>query len=150
MTRDRESVQDVTQEALIRVWRDLPSYRRIGSFKSWMLRILVNSARKHYRKKRVPTVALESAMEVAENSEGLEDTVEREEEAHRLRQALEHLSSDHREALILRYYDELTVPEIARVMGCREGTVKSRLGRAHSRLREVLSSQESFSREGDA
>ena len=37
MTRDRESVQDVMQEALVQVWRDLPSYRPIGSFKSWML-----------------------------------------------------------------------------------------------------------------
>ena len=77
MTRDRESVQDVMQEALVQVWRDLPAYRPIGSFQSWMLKILINKARKHYRRKRVPTVALESATEVPDYSEGLEETIER-------------------------------------------------------------------------
>ena len=150
MTRDRESVQDVMQEALVQVWRDLPSYRSIGSFKSWMLRILVNKARKHYRRKQVPTVALESAAEVPENSEGLQETIEREEEARRLRQALELLTVDHRQALVLRYYNELTVPEVAKVLGCREGTVKSRLSRSLGRLRQILSSHESYDRAGDA
>ena len=67
-----------------------------------------------------------------------------------MRQALELLSADHRETLVLRYYNELTVPEIARALGCRQGTVKSRLSRSLSRLREVLSNHESYTREGDA
>lgn len=142
LTRSRESAQDVVQESLIHVWRDLPAYRPYGSFKSWMLRILVNRVRRHYRRKRVSTVALESAAHVPDDSESAEDTIEREEEARQLRQALELLTVDHREALILRYYNDLTVPEIARALGCREGTVKSRLSRAMGRLRQVLSSQQ--------
>lgn len=43
-TRDREAVQDVVQEALIQIWRDLPSYRPFGSFRAWMLKILLNRA----------------------------------------------------------------------------------------------------------
>ena len=143
VTRDREAIQDVMQEALIQIWKDLPSYRPYGSFKAWMLKITLNKARKHYRKKRVPTVPLETAIEVSGNSERPEETVEREEQTHRLRQALDLLTADHRDVLILRYYNELTVPEIAKVLGCREGTIKSRLSRAHSRLEQALFELES-------
>ena len=142
-TRDRESVQDVMQEALIQIWKDLPSYRPYGSFRAWTLKILLNKARKHYRKKRVKTVPLEAATEVSGDADGPEDTIEREERMHHLRQALDLLTADHREVLILRYYNELTVPEIARALGCFEGTVKSRLSRAHKRLEQVLSEVES-------
>lgn len=137
-TRDHESVQDIVQEALVQVWRDLPSYRPYGSFKAWLVKILMNQARKHYRKKRVETVPLEEALHVPGNPDGPEERTVQKDEAQRLRQALEALSTDHREALILRYYAELTVPEIAKALGCREGTVKSRLNRGLSRLEEAL------------
>ena len=99
VTRDREAIQDVMQEALIQIWRDLRSYRPYGSFKAWMLKIMLNKARKHYRKKRVQTVPLEAAAEVRGNSEGPEETVERGEQTQRLRQALDRLTTDHREVL---------------------------------------------------
>ena len=137
-TRDREAVQDVIQEALIQVWRDLPSYKPYGSFKAWTLTILLNKARKHYRKKRVDTVALEAANEISGESDGPEETFERVEQAHDLRQALDLLTNDHREVLVLRFYNELTIPEIAMTLGCAEGTVKSRLSRALKRLEEAL------------
>ena len=143
VTRDREAIHDIMQEALIQIWRDLRSYRPYGSFKAWMLKITLNKARKHYRKKRVQTVPLETAIEVSGNAERPEETVEREEQTHRLRQALDLLTTDHREVLILRYYNELTAPEIAKVLGCREGTIKSRLSRAHSRLEQALFELES-------
>ena len=142
VTRDRESVPDVMQEALIQVWRDLPSYRPYGSFKAWILKILLNKARKHYRRRGVETVALEAAADVPGNDEAPEEAAEREEEAHCMRQALERLSTNHREVLVLRYYGELTVPEIARTLSVREGTVKSRLSRALDRLQQALSDVE--------
>ena len=147
-TRDRDTAQYVLQEALVQVWRSLPSYRPYGSFKAWLLKILLNKARKHYRRRQVETVTLEEVIEVPENANAPEEMVEREEEAHRLRQALDHLTSHHREALILRYYNDLTVPEIAKVLGCREGTIKSRLSRALSRLEQILSYREIRGREG--
>ena len=79
VTRDREAIQDIMQETLIQIWRDLRSYRPYGSFKAWMLKITLNKARKHYRKKRVQTVPLEMATEVSGNAEMPEETVEREE-----------------------------------------------------------------------
>ena len=138
VTRDSESVQDVMQEALIQIWRDMPSYRPIGSFKGWMMKILLNKARKYYRRREVETVALEVAVNVPGNDRTPQETMELEEEAQRMRQALERITTNHREVLILRYYGELTVPEIAKTLNLREGTVKSRLSRALGRLEQAL------------
>ena len=103
-----------------------------------MLKILLNKARKHYRKRQVNTVALETASEFSSDADGLEETVERVEQAHLLRQALDLLTTDHREVLVLRFYNELTIPEIAIALGCAEGTVKSRLSRALNSLEQSL------------
>ena len=148
VTRDRESVQDVMQEALIQIWRDLPSYRPFGSFKGWILTILLNKARKHYRGKWVETVALEAAADVPGNDQAPEEAAEREEDAQHMRQALERLKANHREVLVLRYYSELTVPEIAKALSLREGTVKSRLSRALNQLQQALSDVEAPGRGG--
>ena len=130
VTRDRESVQDVMQETLIQIWRDLPSYRPFGSFRAWVLKILLNKARKHYRRKSLETIDLDAAAGVPDNGQSPEEAAERQAEAHCMRLALGKLSENHREVLVLRYYSELTVPEIARALNLREGTVKSRLSRA--------------------
>lgn len=137
-TRDRESVQDVIQEAVLQIWRDLPSYKPHGSFRAWTLKILLNKARKHYRKKRVNTVALEAATEISGDTDGPEEIAERTEQTHDLRQALDQLATNHREVLVLRFYNELTIPEIAVALGCPQGTVKSRLSRALKSLEQVL------------
>ena len=76
-TRDRETVQDVIQDAVLQIWRDLPSYRPYGSFRAWTLKILLNKARKHYRKKQVNTVALEAATGISGDTDGPEEIVER-------------------------------------------------------------------------
>ncbi|MXY21871.1 MAG: RNA polymerase sigma factor [Dehalococcoidia bacterium] len=148
VTRDRESVQDVVQEALIQIWRDLPSYRPFGSFRGWMMKILLNKARKHYRKRVVETVALETAAGIPDNDRSPEEAAELEEAARHMRQALECLTENHREVLILRYYSEFTIPEIAKVLGLREGTVKSRLSRALDRLQQALTDPEAHGRGG--
>lgn len=142
-TRDRGSVQDIVQETLVQVWRGLPSYRPYGSFKAWLLKVLINQARKQHRRKRVETVPLEEATEVPENPDGPEQTMLQKEEGQRLRLALGALSGDHRDVLVLRYYADLTVPEIAKALSCREGTVKSRLSRALGQLEGILAAESS-------
>ena len=66
------------------------------------------------------------------------------EEHQNLRRALELLPAEVREAVILRYYSDLTILEIATVMGKPEGTIKSRLSRALLRLNEILLKEETF------
>ena len=138
-TRDSEAAQDVVQETLVRVWRGLPSYKPRGSFRAWLIKILMNQARRQYRRKLTPTVPLAAAAEMPSNSESPDDAAQRQEQHEQVREALELLTNDHREVVILRYFSELTVPEIAQALSCREGTVKSRLSRAQSHLKQVLS-----------
>ena len=138
MIRDRELAEDAVQEALIQIWKHLPSFRFKSSMKTWLVRIVVNEVKQQFRKKQVPTVPLEQASEVENDSNEVETTLIHDEERQQLKQALEKLPPEQRESLVLRYYSELTVPEIATVMGEREGTIKSRLSRAIKRLGDIF------------
>jgi RNA polymerase sigma-70 factor (ECF subfamily) len=136
--RDPQLVEDAVQEALVQVWRGLPSYRPTGSFRGWVVTILVNQIHKLRRKHRVPTVPLEGMEALLEDARHDEDVVLLNDDRRQVRIALQSLTSDQREVVILRYYGDLTVPEIARMLGSPEGTVKSRLSRALDRLSAVL------------
>ena len=140
MTRDRGLAEDAVQRALIQMWKHLPSLRLHGSLKAWLVRIVVNEVKQQFRKKRVPTVPLEQASEIADKQDETEVAMVRNEERRYLKQAIEMLPPEQREVVVLRYFSALTVPEIAEVMGQREGTIKSRLSRALDRLGEILRS----------
>lgn len=146
MMRDRGLAEDAVQEALIKIWKHLPSFRFKSSIKTWLVRIVVNEVKQRFRKKQVPTVPLEQTYEVLGDLDEVETAMIIDEESRHLRQALEMLPLEQREAVVLRFYSELTVPEISMVMGEREGTIKSRLSRAIKRLREILGDDKS--REG--
>jgi len=138
MIRDRGLAEDAVQEALIQIWKHLPSFRFKSSIKTWLVRIIVNEVKQQLRKKQVPTVPLEQVTEMADDLTGAETAVIHDEERQQLKQALEKLPSEQREILVLRYFSELTVPEIAMVTKQREGTIKSRLSRGLDRLRIIL------------
>lgn len=138
MIRDRGLAEDAVQNALIQIWRHLPSLRLQGSLKAWLVRIVINEVNQQFRKKQAPTVPLERTTEVANNLDEAETAMIHDEERQRLRQAMEMLPREQREAVVLRYFSDLSIPEIAAVMGQREGTIKSRLSRALDRLGEIL------------
>ncbi len=138
MTRDRGLAEDAVQEALVQMWKHLPSLRLQSSLKAWLVRIVVNEVKQQLRKKQVPTVPLEQASEVAGDFNEAETAMVHDEERQHLRQALEMLPLERREVVVLHYFSDLTVPEIAAVVGQHEGTIKSRLSRALDRLGKIL------------
>jgi len=138
MMRDRGLAEDAVQEALIQIWKHLPSFRLKSSIKTWLVRILINEVKQQFRKKKLPMIPIESAGDETGTLDEPETALIRSEERHSLRQALDRLQPEQREAVVLRYYSELTVPEIATVTGQREGTIKARLSRALDRLGEIL------------
>lgn len=140
MIKDRGLAEDIVQEALIQIWKHIPSFRLKSSVKTWMVRIVVNEAKQQFRKKHVPTVPLEQASEVMGDVDKAEAVMIRDEESQQLRRTLGMLPQEQREAVVLRYFSELSVLEIAIVTGEREGTIKSRLSRALDRLREIIRS----------
>ena len=129
--------EEVAQEAFLAAWQGIGGFRRGRPFKPWLLRILVNTVLAQRRQRTVETTPI-AAAGVAGGTDNPAAVVEAQGERQRLQQAINGLSPEHRQVVVLRYFAELTVPEVARVSGVNEGTVKSRLHRAQRALRQRL------------
>jgi len=138
MMRDRGLAEDAVQEALIQMWKNLASFRFKSSVKTWMVRIVINEVKQQFRKKKLTMISLEEANDAPGENDGVESVLIHDEERRSLRQALERLPPEQKEAVVLHYFSELTVPEIAAITSQREGTIKARLSRAIDRLNEIL------------
>jgi RNA polymerase sigma-70 factor, ECF subfamily len=143
-SRDNEA-QDLTQEVFLRVFKSLGSFRAgEGSFVVWLTRLTRNLLVDHYRRTKQERVtdAIEDKLPVLEErtaqfsrTDGL---LAGREAGELLQAALEKLSPELREAVILRDLQDLEYREIARVLNVPEGTVKSRLNRGRAELARVL------------
>lgn len=132
--KDRQSADEVVQETVIKMWENLPSLHDSRSLKPWLMRIVVNEANRQFRKKSIPTVSLEYASEIPDDDYNIDEQLIQEENHQMLREALSSLSPEQREVIVLRYFSDLTVPEIAAAVSIPEGTVKSRISRALDKL----------------
>lgn len=128
-----EEARDVTQEALVSAWRELPRLRRADRLEPWLRSILMNRARNVLRtRRRHPTVRLDLTGEgVNQMSVDPLHTVHLRLAAE---DALACLRPDERSVIVLHYLADLPLREVARTLGLREGTVKSRL---HAALRSL-------------
>ena len=139
----REDVEDVTQEAFIKAYRALPRFRGASAFYTWLYRIAVNTAKNHLasRHQRVQTVDVDA--EEADGGEvatalrddaGPEDAFRQRELKSAIDAALAALPEDLRAALTLREFNGLSYAQIAEVLECPVGTVRSRIFRARAAL----------------
>ena len=145
--KDADEVQDVAQEAFIKAYRALPRFRGDSAFYTWLYRIAVNTAKNYLvsRNRRPPSSDVEvedaeffegpSALKQIENPESL---LFGDELKAVVQQALETLPEDLRVALTLREFDGLSYEDIANVMECPVGTVRSRLHYAKQQLQAYL------------
>jgi RNA polymerase sigma-70 factor (ECF subfamily) len=152
MVHDPTDAQDVAQETFVRAYQALPAFRGASSFQTWLYRIASNlaidTARSH-RRRSWSTVSINEPINGEEHSElgrDLEDEVslgpEEELEAKQIRQqvreAIAELSDKLRPVIILYDLQGMSYQEIAQILGCPLGTVKSRLFNARNQLREKL------------
>lgn len=137
LTGNAALAEELAQEAFLAAWQGIRGFRLGRPFKPWLLRILVNTVLAQRRKRSVETTPM-AASGVAGGADNPATVVEAQAERQRLQRAINGLSPEHRQVVVLRYFAELTVPEVARASGVREGTVKSRLYRAHQALRQRL------------
>ena len=142
MTRDRPLSEDLAQEALLLAWRNIASFETGTNLKAWLLRILVNRTISEQRKKRVTQVELEEETAALSAPDAVVDSAILTEERDRIRRCLETLPFEQSQAVVLRYYADLTGLEIAATLGWREGTVRSRLHRALAHLRPLLAGED--------
>ena len=137
MTGSPALAEELAQEAFLAAWQGIRGFRLGRPFKPWLMRILVNTVLAQRRQRTVETTPIEASGGAADGDNPAA-VVEAQVERQRLQQAINGLSPEHRQVVVLRYFAELTVPEVARASGVNEGTVKSRLHRAHRALRERL------------
>ena len=137
--RGTQEVEDVVQDAFIKAYRALPRFRNESAFFTWLYRIAVNTAKNHLvaRSRRPHNVELDAehtdARDVAEaltDGEDPEAALRRDELQEAVASAIAKLPKDLRFALTLREFDGLSYAEIAEIMECPVGTVRSRIFRA--------------------
>ncbi|MCX7681155.1 MAG: sigma-70 family RNA polymerase sigma factor [Anaerolineae bacterium] len=133
---DMELAEDAAQEAFLRAWQHLPSYRPDAPFKNWLYRIAANIALSALRRERAMT-DIDDLLPAASDEEP-EDETEASERREYVRRAVLALPAASRAVLVLREYEGLSYREIAEVLNIPIGTVMSRLNYARSKLRESL------------
>lgn len=130
---------EAAQEAFVAAWRALPNFRGDAKFSTWLYRLTTNAAIDVMRReKRHQTVGDGEMMELADDADSPQETVERTEQQEAVQKALSTLSEEYREVLLLRYMEELDYAEIAEVLQLPSGTVKSRINRAKAALKTAL------------
>jgi RNA polymerase sigma-70 factor (ECF subfamily) len=145
LVRDRDTAEDLAQEAFLAAWQGIGGLRTPTGFRPWAMRILLNKIGSHRRRRRhltLPFDALPAETEPADARPGPPEEAFRREQARELAAAMRALREEWRQPLVLRYYAELSVAEIAGVLELPEGTVKSRLHRALEALRSALNTPE--------
>ena len=149
-TGDRENASDCGQEAMIKIWRGLNSFRFDCAFETWVYRIAANCCLDFLRRnRRDPRVSLEPLAEQGfdppDPSPGTEEQALKKDEHARLREAIARLPEEQRDALVLTQLEGRSYEETARILSVSEGTVKSRVNRARIRLRELFAPEEELS-----
>jgi len=145
LTRNPSEAEDLVQETYLRAMRAMRRLRAGSNVKSWLLAILRNIWLNQLRKQRTTPKTVEidvdeiTANVVAETSKDPHALYVSKRECEQVREAIQQLPVDFREVILLREYEELSYQEIASVLGCPVGTVMSRLARARSKLRPMLS-----------
>lgn len=151
MSGDPWMADDIVQDTFLAARNAWESFRGEASYYTWLYRIMLNTFRKKLRdeKKHLSLTDLESgrdgqhSMPVLESSTPLpQEFVEKHEEAELIRAAIDSMPVHHREVLVLRFLEEKSYEEIAEILDCSLGTVKSRLHYALKHIGEMLRTPE--------
>ena len=144
MTRNVQDAEDMAQEALLKAWRSLHRFNARSSFSTWLHRIAVNTCLDKLRKNKAHMVSIQ---EMSESGRTLQDErsdhmEERSADRQEIKRALRALAPSHRAIIILRDVQGYAYEEIAKILHCPLGTVRSRLARARKKMIENLRDME--------
>ncbi|MCF8011941.1 MAG: sigma-70 family RNA polymerase sigma factor [Clostridiales bacterium] len=146
LTGNHADAQDLAQNAFIKAYRSLSGFRNEADFGTWLHRITVNLSLNEKRKKKAelsldnPVQTEDGEMQrlVVSDGDTPEEAFEKKEFRGLVHTALKNLSSEHRTILVLREMQDYSYEEIADVVGCNLGTVKSRMSRARKALKKEI------------
>jgi RNA polymerase sigma-70 factor, ECF subfamily len=149
LTRDLSAAEDLVSETLVEAWRSFSRYNGTCRFSTWLFAILLHRQQKALRRARsrpiplatLPSVQADERRQAQENlpaaGRSPADEAMCREAADNLRQAVEALPEKHQRVILLRFFEDASLPEIAALLDCSVGTVKSRLHYALEKLREA-------------
>jgi RNA polymerase sigma-70 factor (ECF subfamily) len=149
MSGDVSAAEDLVAETLVEAWKSLARYDESCRFSTWLYAILLHRYQKWTRRARSRPVALawlpifqrEHLAAGQENIPSPEpapaEAVARNEDSALMRECIARLPEKHRRIILLRFFEDASLPDMARVLGCPVGTVKSRLHHALEKLRKI-------------
>ena len=150
LVKDRDAADTLTQECFLRAYQSLPQFRGECGIETWLIRIAVNLVRDYAKSRRVSfwrrLVGLEAehanVADVSAPSQSPERVLLARSELQAVWAAVDFLSPQQREVFLLRFVEELSLAEIAEVLGIRVGSVKAQLFRALGSVRKQVKEQQ--------
>jgi len=143
---DFKDAEDIAQEAFIRAYMHLKSFKKESKFSTWLYRITYNSACNYTRKKQKRPISYErfkdkdinsSKWLIDKKSNPMDKMVDKEKKE-MIQRAIDKLPLKLKSVIIFREYEDLSYKEISEVLGCSMGTVESRIARAREKLKVLL------------
>ena len=146
LNKEQELSEDLVQNTFLRILKYRHLFRGDGDFRAWMFHIARNVNIDHHRKHRIKaTEALENWQERVGHHENQSVEMQQNEEHRMLSMAMDRLSADKREVLLLSKFEERKYSEIGEVLGCTEGAVKVKVFRALQELKVIFKQLEKIS-----
>jgi len=148
--RNKEDAEDISQEALVKVFKNIDSFNMQSTFKVWLYRIVMNTCLDFKRKKKIVTYSIDKPLEsdeseilqdIPDNSNNPDIIIQNKLESQMLYECIEMLDDDFRTVIVLRDLQNLSYKDIASILSCNEGTIKSRLNRARKKLRDIITNK---------
>lgn len=150
MIQNQEDAADLTQEVIIKIFKNLDKFKGDAKFSTWVYRITTNTCLDELKKARRqnPTYSLDKEIETDEGSLAgqlpdkrptPEESAERKAVRSGVNAAIGKLGDEHRQVIVLRDIQGFSYEEIAEILNCSVGTVKSRISRARKNLKKILS-----------
>lgn len=147
---NEEDAKDMTQEALIKVYKNIKGFRMDSSFSTWMYRIVMNTCKDELRKRKMKVISIdqpidtgdgEVQMELEDTSKTPEEELTTRETQKEVHEALQELGDTNRMVIVLRDIKGFSYSEISDIVDLPVGTVKSRINRGRQELRKILMSK---------
>ncbi len=138
MLHNLEKAEEVFQETMIEVWKKAKSFDGRSSPATWVYSIARHKAMDRLRQKGEELVDPEEFSHIPNTQPDVSQIVEQKDLAEKIQKVLKRLSQVHREVIELTYYQGYSIEEIAKITGCPEGTVKTRMFNARRQIKELL------------
>ena len=140
--KDRQLAEDVFQEVFYKVMKNYHKFQHQSSEKTWLTRITINTCKDLLRTNWIKLVTTFSTWQEPQSDYEAPFDIEKQEEYQELYQMIQKLPTKYKDVILLFYYKELSYEEISQILGIPEGTVRSRLARARTKLKKMISERE--------